>query len=201
MTNPQWLELPMSRTNFHGLKDVRAIEVQLLCVRLNTPPVAGLSELDFPTKENKNKDCTIMMYGETFYGRHTILNISCSEVKHNNQFDVNTAYEKRFLKKRSILTKKKKKKKKKTTIENSSGMSYILSNFKEEFIQSKMGYIIFLFQIVIVHIILGNQEPLADEAMTSLISHKYLWDRSEQILEVSTCFWNISFYERRSLRV
>ena len=27
--NPQWLELPMSRTNFHGPKDVRAIEVQL----------------------------------------------------------------------------------------------------------------------------------------------------------------------------
>ena len=25
MINPQWLELPMSRTNFHGLKDVRAI--------------------------------------------------------------------------------------------------------------------------------------------------------------------------------
>ena len=29
MINPQWLELPMSRTNFHGPKDVRAIEVQL----------------------------------------------------------------------------------------------------------------------------------------------------------------------------
>ena len=27
--NPQWLELPMSRTNFHGPKDVRAIEVRL----------------------------------------------------------------------------------------------------------------------------------------------------------------------------
>ena len=24
--NPQWLELPTSQTNFHGLKDVRAIE-------------------------------------------------------------------------------------------------------------------------------------------------------------------------------
>ena len=36
MIYPQWLELPMSRTNFHGLKDVRAIEVRpclswLLC--------------------------------------------------------------------------------------------------------------------------------------------------------------------------
>ena len=29
MINPQWLEVPMSRTNFHGPKDVRAIEVQL----------------------------------------------------------------------------------------------------------------------------------------------------------------------------
>ena len=29
MINPQWLELPMSRTNFHGPNDVRAIEVRL----------------------------------------------------------------------------------------------------------------------------------------------------------------------------
>ena len=29
MINPQWLELPMSRTNFHGSKVVRAIEVRL----------------------------------------------------------------------------------------------------------------------------------------------------------------------------
>ena len=29
MNNPQWLELPMSQTNFHGPKDVRAIEVRL----------------------------------------------------------------------------------------------------------------------------------------------------------------------------
>ena len=28
MINPQWLELPMSRTNFHGPKDVRAFEVR-----------------------------------------------------------------------------------------------------------------------------------------------------------------------------
>ena len=26
MINPQWLELPMSRMNFHGPKDIRAIE-------------------------------------------------------------------------------------------------------------------------------------------------------------------------------
>ena len=29
MINPKWLEQPMSRTNFHGPKDVRAIEVRL----------------------------------------------------------------------------------------------------------------------------------------------------------------------------
>ena len=29
MINPQWLELPISGTNFHGPKDVRAIEVRL----------------------------------------------------------------------------------------------------------------------------------------------------------------------------
>ena len=32
MTNPQWLELPMFRTNFHGPKDVRAIEGRLYIV-------------------------------------------------------------------------------------------------------------------------------------------------------------------------
>ena len=29
MIDPQWLELPISRTNFHGLKQFRAIEVWL----------------------------------------------------------------------------------------------------------------------------------------------------------------------------
>ena len=29
MINPQWLELPMSRTIFHGPKDVQAIKVRL----------------------------------------------------------------------------------------------------------------------------------------------------------------------------
>ena len=32
MISPQWLELPMFRTNFHGYKDVRAIEVRLYVV-------------------------------------------------------------------------------------------------------------------------------------------------------------------------
>ena len=29
MIKPQWLELSMSRTNFHGPKDVRDIEIRL----------------------------------------------------------------------------------------------------------------------------------------------------------------------------
>ena len=29
MINSQWLELPMARTNFHGTKDIGAIEVGL----------------------------------------------------------------------------------------------------------------------------------------------------------------------------
>ena len=33
MINPQWLELPMSRTIFYGPKDVRAIEVRLYSER------------------------------------------------------------------------------------------------------------------------------------------------------------------------
>ena len=36
MINPQWLELPMSRTNFHGPKDVRAIEVRLYIENFTT---------------------------------------------------------------------------------------------------------------------------------------------------------------------
>ena len=37
MINTRWLELPLSRTNFHGPKGVRAIEVRLYNV-LNFPP-------------------------------------------------------------------------------------------------------------------------------------------------------------------
>ena len=29
MINPQWLELPMSRTDFYGPKDVWAIDIQM----------------------------------------------------------------------------------------------------------------------------------------------------------------------------
>ena len=35
MTNPQWLKLPMSRINFHGPKDVRAIEILLYVVGMH----------------------------------------------------------------------------------------------------------------------------------------------------------------------
>ena len=37
MINPLWLELPMSRTNFHGPEDVRAIAVQLYLKSACTP--------------------------------------------------------------------------------------------------------------------------------------------------------------------
>ena len=43
MINPQWLELPMSRTIFYGPKGVRAIEVRLY---------------------------TNVKYAETFFDRH-----------------------------------------------------------------------------------------------------------------------------------
>ena len=32
MTDPQWLELPISQTSFHGPKDVRAFEVILYII-------------------------------------------------------------------------------------------------------------------------------------------------------------------------
>ena len=37
MINPRWLELPLSRTNFHGPKGVRAIEVRLYFEMLFVP--------------------------------------------------------------------------------------------------------------------------------------------------------------------
>ena len=43
MINPQWLELPMSRINFHGPKDVRAIEVLLYCGYSLELPFCGAS--------------------------------------------------------------------------------------------------------------------------------------------------------------
>ena len=36
MINSQWLELPISRTNFYGPKNVRAIEVRLWIVKGKT---------------------------------------------------------------------------------------------------------------------------------------------------------------------
>ena len=38
MINPHWLELPMSRINYHDPKDVRVIEV-LLQLELETIPL------------------------------------------------------------------------------------------------------------------------------------------------------------------
>ena len=37
MIDPQWLEQPISRTNFHGPKDFRALEVRLYYYILHKP--------------------------------------------------------------------------------------------------------------------------------------------------------------------
>ena len=44
MINPQWLKLPMFRTNFHGPKDVRDIEIRLYFVVLITADKIEYSE-------------------------------------------------------------------------------------------------------------------------------------------------------------
>ena len=63
MINPQWLELPMSRMNFHGPKGVRAIEVLLyicseavilmlfvLCVALWLLAAGFLCTMSYPVR-------------------------------------------------------------------------------------------------------------------------------------------------------
>ena len=47
MINPQLLELPMSRTNFHDPKDVRAIEVRLYLAGINKKETLWFSALWF----------------------------------------------------------------------------------------------------------------------------------------------------------
>ena len=47
MINPQWLELPMSRMNFHGPKHVRAIEVRLYVTSKEPNQLAHLCSLIF----------------------------------------------------------------------------------------------------------------------------------------------------------
>ena len=42
MINPQWLELPISRTKFHGPKDVRVTEIRLLHCFLLTSQAKNL---------------------------------------------------------------------------------------------------------------------------------------------------------------
>ena len=59
MINPQCLELPMSRTNFHGPKDVRAIEVRLY----NTKQILEPSSLNnsFKYKITTTKTTTTLL--------------------------------------------------------------------------------------------------------------------------------------------
>ena len=61
MVNPQWLELPiaLSRSNFHGPKDVRAIEVRLYVAVLR-----GLDTL---------RSILAIFYEETFFSTSCLL--------------------------------------------------------------------------------------------------------------------------------
>ena len=59
MINPQWLELPVSRTNFHGPKDVQATEVRLYFI--------------------------IVKYGEMFYNHHTTKAQAVVKVNRSNK--------------------------------------------------------------------------------------------------------------------
>ena len=55
MINPQWLELPMSRANFHGPKDVRAIEVRLYNIGITYSCVTLHTDKDTSRKENDRR--------------------------------------------------------------------------------------------------------------------------------------------------
>ena len=57
MINPQWLELPMSRTYFHGPKDVRAIETRLYKQR--NVEVGNVVIYFFSLKKNYSQTCPI----------------------------------------------------------------------------------------------------------------------------------------------
>ena len=53
--NPQWLELPMSRTHFHGPKDVRAIEVRLYLIYTSKPNIQCHSHEIQPSRNTKRR--------------------------------------------------------------------------------------------------------------------------------------------------
>ena len=63
--------------------------VTLRITSLHTPLALASAVFDFQRNQiglydpkwNKNIICTMMKYGETFYGRHTTPNTSCSDVK------------------------------------------------------------------------------------------------------------------------
>ena len=59
MINPQWLEIPMFRTNFHGSKYVRAIEVRLYFVDITQLQLC-LKEVLFVTLDHL-KPTTVTM--------------------------------------------------------------------------------------------------------------------------------------------
>ena len=99
MINPQWLELPMSRTNFHGPKDVRAIEVRLFMVNFSfwLENVYHSRVLQFLLAKSKlNLNCfTVLLSIRRCFTRNVLFRISTVYVWNSTHF-----------------TKKKKKKKK-----------------------------------------------------------------------------------------
>ena len=60
MIKSQWLELPMSRTNFHDPKDVRAIEVRLYLGKAtnskHSPPPPPLHEAPKEDEEQTRRN-------------------------------------------------------------------------------------------------------------------------------------------------
>ena len=66
MINPQLLELPMSRTNFHGPADVRAIEVRLYMSKGNN------SEMDMSKGNNKHGTNCFLLNGGSLKGKNLL---------------------------------------------------------------------------------------------------------------------------------
>ena len=66
MINPQWLQLPMSRTIFYGPKDVRAIEVRLyvlVLIRLGIVHLTvGFMGVVVAAGEKRFSFCTVICF-------------------------------------------------------------------------------------------------------------------------------------------
>ena len=56
MINPQWLELPMSRTNFHGPKGVRATESRLYIHVIKVTEITACKRIQYSNNQSITKD-------------------------------------------------------------------------------------------------------------------------------------------------